>query len=263
MKYFAVSDVHSCYTALKGSLDAAGYDKDNPNHTLIIDGDLFDRGDETIELFNFISSIPKERLILIRGNHEDLYLELLAKDVPDFYDFHNGTVKTFFTIAGMEMPIHMPHIDLHYNGINDYVLPYVSLWDEVIKKVKAHPITKFIKSKKWVNHYELDNYIFTHSWFPKGDWRNNVDKDEWMEAHFDYVFYHSNELKEYIGDKTLVAGHMHSRYFHALISQEEDNDDIFHLDNIYIIDTFTIESGKVGVLIIDEDKQEVIICSVQ
>lgn len=252
MKYFCVSDIHSCYKALKGSLDEAGYDKENPNHTLIVVGDLFDRGDETLELFNFISTIPNERLILIRGNHEDLYLELLSKDVPDDYDFHNGTVKTFFAIAGKVLPEKMYSIDLHYNGINDYVLPYVSLWDEVVKKVKTHPITKFIKSKKWVNYYELDNYVITHSWFPKGDWRNNINKDEWMEAHFDYVFYHSNELPKYIEEKTLVAGHMHSRFFHQFINNVE-SDDIFHLNNVYIIDTFTIETGKVGVLIIEEE----------
>ena len=47
MKYFAISDMHSFYSIAKKSLDEAGFDPDNENHTLVVCGDIFDRGDET------------------------------------------------------------------------------------------------------------------------------------------------------------------------------------------------------------------------
>ena len=44
MKYFIVSDIHSFYVELKSALDKAGFNKRNKDHTLIVCGDIFDRG---------------------------------------------------------------------------------------------------------------------------------------------------------------------------------------------------------------------------
>ena len=105
MKYFIVSDIHSFYTELKNALKNAGFDKKNKNHTLIVCGDIFDRGPETVEVYKFLSSIPKKRCILINGNHEYLYFELLKKSFPDDYDYSNHTVDTFCQIAGYSTEI--------------------------------------------------------------------------------------------------------------------------------------------------------------
>lgn len=102
MKYFVISDVHSFASEMKASLKEAGFDKRNKNHTLIVCGDVFDRGYETIEVYKFLKSIPKKRCILVKGNHESLYFELLEKYFPDRHDFSNGTVRTFCNIAGMD-----------------------------------------------------------------------------------------------------------------------------------------------------------------
>ena len=101
MKYFIVSDIHSCFSELKKSLNRVKFDCNNPEHMLIVGGDIFDRGDETMETFNFLSSLNKKNCILIKGNHEDLYLDLLEKDFPENHDFSNGTVKTFCQIANV------------------------------------------------------------------------------------------------------------------------------------------------------------------
>ena len=101
MRYFITSDIHSFYTPLIEELNKKGFDKNNPNHTLVVLGDVFDRGDETIPLYNFLSSL--ERLILVRGNHEQLYFNLLTESFPTKEDFSNGTVKTFCDIAGYDI----------------------------------------------------------------------------------------------------------------------------------------------------------------
>ena len=66
-KYFVGSDIHSFYTPFIKELNKKGFDLNNEEHILIICGDLFDRGSESLKLYEFIKSLPKERRILIRG----------------------------------------------------------------------------------------------------------------------------------------------------------------------------------------------------
>ena len=95
MKYFIVSDIHSFYAPLKKALDEAGYDLSNPNHTLVVLGDVFDRGPDTLKVYDFLANmVPSERLILVRGNHERLMLDLIRRGYPENYDFSN--VKLVF-----------------------------------------------------------------------------------------------------------------------------------------------------------------------
>lgn len=108
MKYFVVSDIHSFYIELKRALDKAGFNKRNKDHTLIVCGDIFDRGPDTLSVYKFLTSIPKKRCILIKGNHELLYEELLDKSFPESHDFSNHTVDTFCQIAGYDPEILTP-----------------------------------------------------------------------------------------------------------------------------------------------------------
>ena len=55
MKYFAVSDCHGFYSNLMFALKNAGFDINNPEHILIVCGDLFDRGEQPKEIFEFAS----------------------------------------------------------------------------------------------------------------------------------------------------------------------------------------------------------------
>ena len=66
-KYFVASDIYSFYTLCIKELNKTGFDLNNEGHILIICGDLFDRGSESLKLNEFIKSLPKERRILIRG----------------------------------------------------------------------------------------------------------------------------------------------------------------------------------------------------
>ena len=65
-KYFVVSDIHSFYKPFINELTRKDFDACNNEHVLILCGDLFDRGSESLKLYEFIKT-PKERRILIRG----------------------------------------------------------------------------------------------------------------------------------------------------------------------------------------------------
>ena len=77
-KYFCASDVHSFYTEWELALSAAGFDKTNPDHIIIVCGDLFDRGPESRSCYEFMTTmLDQNRAIYVRGNHEDLILDAL------------------------------------------------------------------------------------------------------------------------------------------------------------------------------------------
>lgn len=101
MKYtfFVFSDVHGEYDALITSLKEAGYDEFNPKHRLISLGDNFDRGPNSLKVFNFLQ---KTNAICVKGNHDVMFQEYLEKGMDGefvlFNIIHNGlgaTIKSF------------------------------------------------------------------------------------------------------------------------------------------------------------------------
>lgn len=73
MKYFVTADSHGFFSLMHNTLLEKGFDEDNPNHKLIVCGNLMDRGKEARKMQEYILSLlEKDKAILVRGNHEDL-----------------------------------------------------------------------------------------------------------------------------------------------------------------------------------------------
>ena len=281
-KYFITSDCHSFYTPLMKELNKKGFDRLNPEHILVVCGDVFDRGYETLEVYNFLRSFPDNRLILIRGNHELLYLDLLKKSFPDSYDFRNGTVRTFCQIAGFNEEVLEHHYwytkafaeskDGDLTFINKYAnMPY-EMWQQIKEVVAMSDITRWLQSDKWINYWETENYIFVHSYIPlqqalriyyvedlgyREDWRNATDT-EWEDAMWGCPWSKAKEGWNKTG-KTIVCGHWHtSDFFNHLTKQKKDTYDcpIFKSKKYKLIglDACTAASGKVNVLVLNEDE---------
>jgi len=289
VKYFIVSDIHSYYKPLLKSLKAAGFDKKNPEHTLIVCGDVFDRGDETLKVYKFLKSIPKKRIVLIRGNHESLYLDLLDKSYPEEHDFSNGTVWTFCQIVeeGLETLYDLRQgyrlvLARQFGFVDKGMTAYsVDLWEKIQTQVKNSEITKWLQGSQWLNFYELDKYIFVHSFIPltwndkyygklearyiyegvteafleKEDWRNATD-EEWAKASWGcpYKFFDAGLFDQEIKkDKVLVCGHYRCSEFNKHYLSEEDNHNIYFGHNLIAIDATTALSNQTNVLVIDFD----------
>ena len=72
-KFFVTSDVHSFFDELMTALTEKGFDRGNKDHILCICGDLFDRGTQPRQLFEFVKELrAQDRLIYVAGNHESL-----------------------------------------------------------------------------------------------------------------------------------------------------------------------------------------------
>ena len=105
MRYYVTADVHGYFDELKKALAEQGYFTDTAPHKLVICGDLYDRGKQASALQAFILDLmEKEEIILIRGNHEDLALDLLQGWYDGSYlKYHhhsNGTIDTVCQLTG-------------------------------------------------------------------------------------------------------------------------------------------------------------------
>ncbi len=190
-KYFCFGDVHSFYTELKASLETAGYDKNNKDHIIVSCGDLLDRGNESIECLNFVNSLPKNRKILIRGNHEDLLEECIDRKEFLSHDLHNGTLKTIFQLCGKD--------DSEFWFNDNYKIVF-----DLIKQCK--PLYKYLNSLQ--DYAEVGPYLFVHGWFPLClDWTPEAwNKARWLNGMAQW------QTGQRYPEKTVVCGHWHTSW---------------------------------------------------
>ena len=96
-KFFVTSDIHSYYTELITALNNAGFDANNEDHYLVVCGDYFDRGTQSKEMYEYLMSL--ERKVLVKGNHDDMMVDMLRRGYPKSHDQHNGTKDTLYQLA--------------------------------------------------------------------------------------------------------------------------------------------------------------------
>ena len=240
MKYFVTSDIHGYYTELITALNKAGYQKDNKDHTLIVLGDIFDRGRQPLQVYNFLKSIPEDRLILIRGNHEDCFLMAVEDGLDDVVDVENGTAQTIADILGTS-----------FKSLGIFV-------GEPIVPMFNNEIYKFLKSDRWKQYVEIGKYIFVHSYIPTvddmymKDWRKLPSSSRyWDYAHFvdadSEMSKHHSFDEEIKGGKILVSGHRPTEYLHRKYEGISGDNSIFRSDHYINIDASVYASGFINV----------------
>jgi serine/threonine protein phosphatase 1 len=247
-KLFCISDIHSYFDEMKEALDKVGFDAENENHWLITCGDHFDRGPQSYEVFQYLKSL--KRKILVRGNHEDLLLECCKRGEWFSYDMSNGTFTTICDLGGADKG---------------------KTFEECCRKTLSM-VEPFIYGM--VNYFETENYIFVHSWIPlkcndglpkyytrhrqfefNPDWRY-AHASEWDAARWGNPF--DLASKGLLPDKTIVFGHFHTSYARNKFDGEPEfgeNADfsIYHGDGFIGIDACTAYSGKVNILVIEDN----------
>lgn len=284
MRYFVVSDVHSFGHILSDTLSAGGFEIGNPEHKLIVCGDIFDRGPDTVFTYEYLKALPKDQLILVRGNHELLYMELLKKPLPERFDYSNGTVRTFCHIAGFNTDIldraFIAEELLAAGNLNLTTLDkqYKANWRKVKQAVKKSEITKFIMSDRWQWYFETKDMVFVHSFVPfkvrpgyefmlndfgqppiefcdyDPDWRK-ADEGAWQTASWGCPWqqFRAGLFKE--EGKTLVCGHWHtSDFFWQLddIPIRQADSPIYNNHGLIGLDACTALSKRINLLIIDD-----------
>lgn len=216
---------------------------------LIMLGDLFDRGHEAKQLQQFIlEQMEQDKIILIRGNHEDLFVELVTTDAGMPYSYHksNGTYDTALQLTGF-----------------DPVMASIRHYD-FADAAKDTPFYKEI-IPAMLDYFETEHYVFTHGWIPSipnrdksysyiSSWRE-ADREQWNRARW---FNGMDAAQTADENKTIVCGHWHTSYGHSKYEHKgtefgEDADfSPYYGPGIIAIDACTAFSGKVNCLVIED-----------
>ena len=151
MKYYVVADVHGYFDELQAALTEQGYFMDSEPHKLVVCGDLFDRGKQAKELQTFILDLlEKEEVILIRGNHEDLAVELLH-DWPQggylrSYHHSNGTVGTVCQLTGLSVAELLSNPEAAGRGRRNHPQPLSCMAGTDIIKARSLSIVRAVRT---------------------------------------------------------------------------------------------------------------------
>lgn len=257
MRYYVTADVHGYFDQLQAALTARGFFDDPQPHKLIVCGDLYDRGGQAMQLQKFILELlEKDQVILIRGNHEDLALQLLHQWHRGSYlqphHHSNGTVDTLLQLTGtQERELYTHTEEICRSFLRD---PYIQT---------LIPAT--------VDYFETKNYIFVHGWIPcipvttgknpeyrpLESWRT-AEKPLWDKARWVNGMEAAHcGIRE--PGKTIVCGHWHCSFGHAHYEDDggefdnSPNFDPYYGPGIIALDACTPSSKKVNVILLEDD----------
>ena len=195
-----------------------------------------------------LEQMEQDKIILIRGNHEDLFVELVTTDAGMPYSYHksNGTYDTALQLTGF-----------------DPVMASIRHYD-FADAAKDTPFYKEI-IPAMLDYFETEHYVFTHGWIPSipnrdksysyiSSWRE-ADREQWNQARW---FNGMDAAQTADENKTIVCGHWHTSYGHSKYEHKgtefgEDADfSPYYGPGIIAIDACTAFSGKVNCLVIED-----------
>lgn len=268
MKYFAVSDTHAHHTETINALIESGWDVENPNHKLIVVGDITDRGHEALTHILWLKELTdKGKAIVLKGNHDQFILGFLKNRDQSFNWMHNGLNTTIDDIdhrtRSFETYCLMSDKEMNNETFGEW------------QRITAKSIQKeYPWMKDWFeslpDYFETKNYIFTHGivdwrvedWHQSQMQKHNC-KQGWMSNHWagpeDWL-----KFSNYTG-KTIVVGHLNASLMkYTLLHRNNDmydyfeyfpDNEIYYDENLktYFIDTMTVMTKRVNVLVIDDE----------
>ena len=249
MKYYVTADVHGFYYEFHKALDEAGYFTDPEPHKLIILGDLFDRGLEAVDVQHFILELlEQDAVILVRGNHEDLFEEMVTVDegLPFQHHVSNGTYGTALQLTGY-----------------DPAMAQIRHWD-FAETARETPYYRQILPAM-IDYYETEHYIFVHGWIPCIRERNGgySHRSDWRETgpagwRFARWYNGMDAAQSCLEDKTILCGHWHSAYGHSKYeckgSEFGPDADFspYYGPGVIALDACTAHSRRINVLALED-----------
>ena len=258
MSIIAISDPHGDAEKTEKAIEGIG---GLANKKLAVLGDVLDRGLEAVELTDYLINLLKDdKLILIRGNHEDLIEDALLEIergriwevATASHHTINGTFDSLLQLAQMS------------------VKEAVSYPKELVSRVKKSPYYQILLPS-CVDFYETDKYILTHGWIAcniegygreikysySPTWRN-ASKSDWRRARWLNGMELACKYHVIEPNKTIVCGHWHTSWGHSKILKkcsewgEDAGFDPFYDDGIIAIDGCVAHSGKINCIMLED-----------
>ena len=111
---FAIGDIHGDLEAVERILSR--FPPLESDDTLVFVGDYIDRGPRSAEVVSLLRALPEKipaRVVCLRGNHEDAWLQVIDAGWTDFVvPRGNGCLETMRSFKGLPMPGEDDGIDI-------------------------------------------------------------------------------------------------------------------------------------------------------
>ena len=258
MKIFAISDVHGHYAEMQRALNKAGFDETDTNHLLVVCGDMFDRGRESLQVYSYLKYLSDlGKAVVIKGNHELMFIDYLTgKSVSPWNYKMNGENETFSEFLHETAPFETWCL---FDNVPEPTYGDFAKWlQSAVKQInKEYPdLLPWLEGLPY--YYETEHYIFTHGAI-------DTKAENWHEPHCEMHHYKDWEALAwndgtFFGedikntDKTVVIGHFsteHLRKMYKLPYGEYKT--LFRNDNrVIALDACTIVSKQVNILVVEE-----------
>lgn len=263
---FFISDIHGCFNEMITALKEAGYDKDDQNNLLVVLGDNFDRGSESLAVYEYLKALTDEgKAVVVKGNHDTMLEEYLdgSCNTPWNY-FKNGTDETLAEFLHRSRPFESWLLIDKKEDVNPDMNANFEEW---IKGARKEINEEYPELLPWLKnlprYFESQNYIGVHGAI-------DVDAEDWHEPNcelyglkgWDALDFNDGTFfgKEITNTKKkIIIGHFgtyHLREMYGLKdSLELDFSTLKRGDGrIIAIDTTTPYSKKVNVFVVESEE---------
>lgn len=230
---FVVSDIHGMYAEF---IELLKY-WNSQTQTLVILGDMVDRGQDSLKVVQHIMALSKEHdVIVVKGNHDQMLLDFIDEPYEYGYQYQaSGGEHTMRSFAQ-----------------DDRIILYS--FQERAERIAQLCKSEIFFLRKAVPYWTNGNVLFTHAGFSPyvKNWRETtLDDFMWVREHYRYP-----NKSGYVN----VFGHTPTR----LIDKDESNDIWISTDKTYVaIDGSCAYGGQLNGLVINERGKVVETYSIQ
>lgn len=219
---YVMSDLHGMYNEFIQMLELIKFSEED---SLYILGDIIDRGDKPLEIIEYI--IEHKNITLLRGNHEQMYMDYYKGCDYANWTQYNGGHTTWGDINLKQMEVNYDY----RKGLYDYFC-----------KLPLYKVVE-VKDKK---------FILVHAGLYFPDNYNEMELDKFLKNQKPNVLLwdrdNIGEYKHY-RDYVTIQGHTPT----PCISN--DNEIVYKKGNIYIDCGVCYEIGKLGCLRLDDIRE--------
>lgn len=241
-KYYAISDIHGYLDILN---DTVKNIRLRMNDKLIFLGDYIDGGPHSRQTLEYLYNLQKqfpENVIVLKGNHEDMFVDWFENNVNiGIFQKDEGlnTLKTFLKDNQFDIIVNYLRTGKTLYEINNIVKKYIKKnYPELIKWLKELPL-----------YYETEKQIFVHA---------GVDEEAgeyWKYGAEDYYYmwkYPHTTGKFY---KDIIAGHIGVS---EIAGDKNFHDIYFDGESHYYLDSAVEISQKLNLIIYDTETNKYI-----
>lgn len=270
-KYFICSDIHGDYEALSKALEDNKFDFTNESHILVVAGDIFDRGEDSVRVYELLKELTdKKRAIVLQGNHHKMFIEFLQKkdyNLCFFNHKYNGmrtTIDDFLhQTHSWIMWIEYRHTDEEQRKMTDS--DFNEEWINYVNSSADEINKEYPELLPWLenlpDYLELKNSIITHGMIDgrATDWRKprmGWDNCHWAKPEDAAYLYNST-------GKHIYLGHIDSDTIRETLHLQKDNYSLFTRDagDVTYLDSCTILTHHLNMVVIEdspiEDDEEI------